>query len=83
MGAALSVLGMGGLVLGILAWQEGGESVGALLAAGTVALGSLAYWLFRRERRGKPTLLAPDLFRSKVFQLGISQHLLQEIALEG
>ena len=82
-GAALSVLGMGGLVLGILVWQEGGESVAALLAAGAVALGSLAYWLLRRERRGRPTLLAPDLFRSKVFQLGVSQHLLQQIALGG
>ena len=82
-GAALSVLGMGGLVLGILVWQEGGESVAALLAAGAVALGSLAYWLLRRERRGKPTLLAPDLFRSKIFQLGVSQHLLQQIALGG
>ena len=30
-GAVLSVLGMGGIVLGILVWQEGGESVGALL----------------------------------------------------
>src|SRR4051795_6908422 len=30
-GAALSVLGMGGIVLGILVWQEGGEAVGALL----------------------------------------------------
>ena len=34
----LSVLGMGGIVLGILVWQEGGESVGALLAVGAVAL---------------------------------------------
>ena len=33
-GAVLSVLGMGGVVLGILVWQEGGESVGALLAVG-------------------------------------------------
>src|SRR3954468_2815572 len=33
-GAALSVLGMGGLVLGILVWQEGGEAVGALIAVG-------------------------------------------------
>src|ERR1700712_2796533 len=39
-GAILSVLGMGGLVLGILVWQEGGESVGALLAVGAIALGS-------------------------------------------
>src|SRR5512133_1268957 len=30
-GAVLSVLGMGGIVLGILVWQEGGEAVGALL----------------------------------------------------
>jgi MFS family permease len=29
-GAALSVVGMGGVVLGILVWQEGGESVAAL-----------------------------------------------------
>ena len=38
-GALLSVLGMGGLVLGILAWQEGGESVAALLATGVIAHG--------------------------------------------
>jgi hypothetical protein len=29
-GAVLSVLGMGGIVLGILVWQEGGEAVGLL-----------------------------------------------------
>ena len=33
-GAILSVVGMGGLVLGILVWQEGGESVGLLIAIG-------------------------------------------------
>ena len=32
-GAVLSVLGMGGIVLGILIWQEGGEAVGALSIA--------------------------------------------------
>ena len=37
-GAMLSAVGMGGLVLGILVWQEGGESVGALLAVGAAAL---------------------------------------------
>src|SRR5690349_10636591 len=36
-GAVLSVLGMGGVVLGILVWQEGGEFVGALLAIGMAA----------------------------------------------
>ena len=35
-GAVLSVVGMGGVVLGILVWQEGGEAVGALIALGAV-----------------------------------------------
>jgi EmrB/QacA subfamily drug resistance transporter len=82
-GAVLSVLGMGGVVLSILVWQEGGESVGALLAIGVIALAGLVYWLARRKRQGKPTLLDPDLFRSKHFRLGISQQLLQQIALGG
>jgi EmrB/QacA subfamily drug resistance transporter len=82
-GAILSVLAMGGLVLGILVWQEGGEAVGALLAVGVVALGSLVYWLVRRKRREKPTLLDPDLFRSKIFQSGISGQTLQQVALGG
>jgi EmrB/QacA subfamily drug resistance transporter len=82
-GAILSVLGMGGLVLGILVWQEGGESVAVLLATGALALGGLAYWLVRRGREGKPTLLDPHLFRSKVYRLGVSEQLLQQIALGG
>jgi EmrB/QacA subfamily drug resistance transporter len=82
-GAVLSVLGMGGVVLGILVWQEGGEAVGALIAAGASALGALVYWLARRKRSGKPTLLDPDLFKSKHFRTGISGQLLQQIALGG
>jgi Na+/melibiose symporter-like transporter len=82
-GAVLSVLGMGGIVLGILVWQEGGEAVGALLVVGAVALGSLAYWLVRRRRAAKPTLLDPDLFRAKPFRFGISQQMMQQIALGG
>jgi EmrB/QacA subfamily drug resistance transporter len=82
-GAILSILGMGGIVLGILVWQEGGESVAAVLAVGAIALAALVYWLLRRKRRGKPTLLDPDLFTSKVFRLGISQQMLQQIALGG
>jgi EmrB/QacA subfamily drug resistance transporter len=82
-GAALSVLGMGGIVLGILVWQEGGESVVALLAIGAIALAALVFWLVRRKRQGKATLLDPDLFRSKGFRFGISQQLLQQITLGG
>src|SRR4051794_22000544 len=44
-GALLSVVGMGGVVLGILVWQEGGQYVALLLVAGAVALVALARWL--------------------------------------
>jgi hypothetical protein len=82
-GALLSVLAMGGIVLSILLWQEGGESVLAVLAIGAAALVLLVYWLRRRKRQGKPALLDPDLFRSKVFESGVSGQLLQQIALGG
>jgi EmrB/QacA subfamily drug resistance transporter len=82
-GSILSVVGMGGVVLGILVWQEGGEAVGALMAAGAVALGSLVWWLLRRKRDGKPALLDPDLFRSVLFRYGVTGQMLQQIALGG
>ncbi len=82
-GAALSAVGMGGVVVGILVWQEGGEFVGLLIAAGLVALGSLARWLVRRKAAGKPALLDPDLFSSDIFRLGITSQMLQNIALGG
>ncbi|MEV4632150.1 MFS transporter [Rhodococcus coprophilus] len=82
-GAALSVLGMGGVVLGILVWQEGGEFVGALLVLGALSLVCLAGWLVRRKHRGMATLLDPDLFHSTMFRLGITGQMLQQIALGG
>ena len=82
-GGVLSVLGMGGIVLGILVWQEGGEAVALLLAVGAVALGSFAWWLVRRKRQGRATLIDPDLFKAHVFRFGISGQMLQQIALGG
>lgn len=82
-GAILSVLGMGGLVLGILVWQEGGGPVAALIAVGLVGLGSLAWWLVRRKRAGRPALVDPTLFVDRHFRLGISSQMLQQIALGG
>ncbi|MET0919778.1 MAG: MFS transporter [Acidimicrobiia bacterium] len=82
-GAALSVVGMGGVVLGILVWQEGGEYVALLMAFGAVSLGVFAWWLVRRKRAGKVTLVDPDLFRFPHFQLGVSQQMLQQITLGG
>ena len=43
-----------------------------LIAVGLVALGSLAWWLVRRKREGKPALLDVGLFASKYFRLGIT-----------
>jgi EmrB/QacA subfamily drug resistance transporter len=82
-GAVLSIVGMGGIVLGILVWQEGGEAVGLLLALGAVSLGTLAWWLVRRKRAGQATLLDPDLFKAKLFKFGVSGQLLQQVALGG
>ncbi|HEY2771635.1 MAG TPA: MFS transporter [Solirubrobacteraceae bacterium] len=80
-GAALSILGMGGIVLGILVWQEGGEYVAGLLVLGGLSMGGLFYWLRRRKTKGKSTLLDPDLFKSAGYRLGISAQLLQQISL--
>jgi LPXTG-motif cell wall-anchored protein len=74
---------MGGIVLSILVWQEGGESVGALLVVGAAAMAALVWWLLRRRRRGEAALIDPDLFSSPVFRLGITQQMLQQIALGG
>jgi MFS family permease len=82
-GAVLSVLGMGGVVLSILVWQEGGEAVGVLLVIGLAALVALAFWLLRRQRSGRSTLINPDLFASRPFRLGISGQMMQQIALGG
>ena len=83
LGAVLSVIGMGGVVLGILVWQEGGEAVGALIGVGVVALALLARWLIRQKRAGKQTLLDPDLFREPNFTAGVTGQMLQQITLGG
>jgi MFS family permease len=82
-GAGLSAVGMGGVVIGILVWQEGGEFVGLLIAIGAVALAGLARWLRRRKAAGKPTLLDPDLFKAELFSLGVTGQMLQNIVLGG
>ena len=82
-GAVLSVVGMGGIVLGILVWQEGGESVGIVLAIGAAGMAGLVYWLIQRKRRARATLIDPGLFSSKMFRIGVTQQMLQQIALGG
>ena len=82
-GATLSVLGMGGLVLGILVWQEGGEYVLLLMAVGAVAMAILVWWLVRRKREAKDTLIDPGLFTFPHFTTGVSGQLLQNVTLGG
>ncbi len=82
-GAFLSVVGMGGLVVGVLVWQQGGESVALLLAIGAAAMGALVYWLRRRKREGTSMLLDPSLFSSKPYSVGVFQIFLQQVALGG
>jgi hypothetical protein len=82
-GAFFSIFGMGGLVLGILVWEEGGAAVGALLAIGAISLAAFAWWLVRRKRAGKLALIDPDLFQSSHFRLGITSQMMQQIALGG
>jgi MFS family permease len=82
-GSLLSILGMGGIVLSILVWQEGGEAVGILMAVGLIAMFLFMRWLVSRKKQGKPVLLDPDLFSSKYFRMGISGQMLQNISLGG
>ena len=82
-GAGLSVIGMGGVVLGILVWQEGGDYVALLIAIGALALWALARWLMRRHHEGKVTLLDPELFTLPHFKLGFTAQMLQNITLGG
>ena len=81
-GSILSVLGMSLLVLGVLAWQEGGESVAALLLAGVLFSVALVRWLIRRRREGKPTC-STDLFSEPLFRFGILGSVWQQVALGG
>ncbi len=57
--------------------------MGALMVIGLIAMGLFAWWLVRRNKQGKPTLLDPQLFRSKYFRLGITEQMMQNISLGG
>jgi EmrB/QacA subfamily drug resistance transporter len=82
-GAGLSIIAMGGIVMSILAWQEGAESVLLILTVGIMAMAAFVRWLLRRERDGKGSLLDPDLFRHPHFRLGVSSQMMQQITLGG
>src|SRR5580658_5937294 len=82
-GAVLSVIGMGGLVLGILVWQEGGESVIALLVVGSASMTGFVFWILRQKRLGRPALIDPGLFKMPHFKFGATGQMMQQISLGG
>ena len=81
-GAFLSVIGMGGLVVGVLVWQAGGESVALLLAIGAAAIAGL---VSRSPTQAPGQAHAPRSHpvASKPFSNGVAQILLQQVALGG
>jgi len=82
-GAILSVVGMSGIVLGILAWESGAAWVSTLIAIGLIGFLAFGWWLVRTKKQGKTTLIDPGLFSLKPFRLGISELMLQNITLGG
>jgi MFS family permease len=82
-GALLSAVAMGGIVLGILIWQEGGERVFAFILVGAIAMFLFYYWITRQKKLQRSPLIDPELFRSKLFTIGITQQMFQQITLGG
>src|SRR5205085_12122399 len=56
---------------------------GALIVLGGACLGALVWWLRRRKARGRAALIDPVLFASAGFRIGVTQQMLQQIALGG
>ncbi len=82
-GGILSAVGMGGIVLGILIWQEGGDRILLFIVIGILALFSFYYWINKQAKQKKSPLIDPTLLKSKPFTIGITQQMFQQIALGG
>ncbi len=82
-GALLSVVGMAGIVISILLWEDGGEAVGLLMVFGFIAMFAFYRWLVHNKKQGKPVLIDPELFSFKFFRLGATGLMLQNIILGG
>ncbi|MHB9755315.1 MFS transporter [Streptomyces sp. BYX5S] len=74
-GAVLSATGLVLVVLGILAADDNGWLMGALLLLGALVLTAFFRWVRGRERAGAQALLPTSLFRNRTSNLGlITQH---------
>jgi EmrB/QacA subfamily drug resistance transporter len=79
-GAALAVLGLGGIVFGLLEWPPLGLRHPVVLAALAIGIVSLV-WLVAVERRAPNPMLPLTLFRSRTFTLANALTMLLYAAL--
>lgn len=82
-GAALSAVGLVLVVLGILAADNNGWVMLALLVAGALMLVWFFIWIRGRERSGKEPLLSVSLFRNRTSNLGLVTQNVQWLMLLG
>jgi MFS family permease len=82
-GAVLSAAGLVLVVTGILAADDNGWLMVALLVAGALVLALFFGWVRREERSGKVPLLPTSLFRSRTSNLGLVTQNAQWLLLSG
>ncbi len=82
-GAVLSSVGLILVVLGILAADNNGWLMLALILSGAVVLTLFFVWVRAKERAGKEPLLSPSLFRNRTSNLGLVTQNTQWLLLMG
>ena len=82
-GAILSAVGLVLVVLGILAADNNGWLMVALVVAGALVLLWFFLWIRAKERRGETPLLSTALFRNRTSNLGLVTQNIQWLMLLG
>jgi MFS family permease len=82
-GAALSAVGLVLVVTGILAADNNGWLMAALVVAGAAVLALFFVWVRRKERAGGEPLLSSALFRNRISNLGLVTQNAQWVLLMG
>lgn len=85
-GVALSVVGVGMFVLGILSTNTYGwvhPIVAVLIGGGLAVIGVFIWWVRRREDRGLSALLHPSIFRHRAIGAGLPVLATQTFAQAG
>ena len=85
-GVALSALGLGLVVFGVLQTTDRGWTdplVLSMLLGGLAFLGAFVWWIKRREALGKPVLMHPSIFRHRAISAGLPVLATQTFAQAG